>query len=78
MMKILIHNLVTDQYLADGGRWVQNISEARDFLQSSVALHYVSTQELANVELTYAFPDQQYNIHIPLGEPALQPGQMEK
>jgi hypothetical protein len=71
-MKILIHNLVTDLYLADGGQRVKSISEAQDFKQSSAAIQYVSLNALANVELTYAFPDQQYNILIPLAEPSLQ------
>jgi len=67
-MRIAIHNMVTGQYLGEGDQWVEKLSEARDFQQASKALEYVFTHHLANIEMTYVFPDKIYNFNVSLGK----------
>jgi len=68
-MNILIHSLETGLYLAEDNRWVKGIKEARDFLQASAAIKYASACGMENVEVTYAFANDEYNINIPIGRP---------
>jgi hypothetical protein len=66
-MKILIYNTKTGLYLADGDQWVEKAAVARDFQHASVAIHYASIHNFADVEMTYAFPDPRYNFSTNIG-----------
>jgi hypothetical protein len=66
-MKIVIHNMVTGEYLGEGDQWVEKLADARDFQQASRALDYISNQNWANIEMSYVFPDKIYNFNVTLG-----------
>jgi hypothetical protein len=65
-MKVLIHNTVTGLYLAEGCRWVKEMSEAQDFERAPAAVLRAEDLGLTDVEVIYAFLDKMNNISIPL------------
>jgi hypothetical protein len=65
-MRILLQQIQTGCFLSQSGVWSPGSSEAADFLSSSVAIEYCIANGLSDVQLVLKFPEQRYEIVIPL------------
>jgi len=67
-MRVLIRDKSKGLYLARRDEWVKEVKEALDFGGAVAAISYASARTLTNIELVHAFPDEQYNFTLPMGD----------
>jgi hypothetical protein len=65
-MRILLQQIQTGCFFSQSGVWSPGSAEATDFLSSSVAIEYCIANGLSDVQLVLKFPEQRYEIVIPL------------
>jgi len=69
-MKTLLRKIPTGLYFQGPDQWTTNPIDARDFQSIDRALEFVRTWKLQEVELAFAFGDQQVTA-VPLEKTAL-------
>lgn len=69
LMRIILRNYKTRQYLQDLDRWTDNPSLAMTFEHSRQAASLAYERGLKNVEILLAFEDARYNFRLPLRAP---------
>src|SRR6516225_8634332 len=65
-MRILLQHKKTGLYFSDIDSWVQNSSEATDFVSSTAAIEFCVTNKLNDVHLVLKFHELKYDIVMPL------------
>jgi len=65
-MRILLQHKQTGLYFRDIDSWVRTGSEALDFVSSSTAIDFCTTNKLTCVQLVLKFEEQQYDIVLPV------------
>ena len=65
-MRILLQQKETGLYFKDVGSWIPNSSQAMDFISSTAAIDFCTTNRLADVQLVLKFEEQQYDIVMPV------------
>lgn len=69
-MRILVQQKETGLYFKDVGSWTRGSSEAMDFVSSTSAIDFCVTNKLDGVQLVLKFEEQQYDIVLPVIQPA--------
>ena len=67
-MRVLIRDKSNGLFLGRSEAWVKQMREAHDFGGAVSAISYASARSLVNIELVHAFPDEQYNFTLPMGD----------
>ena len=62
-MKIIIRKINAALYLNSRG-WTEDIALAHNFEKAGMAIRHASSNQLDNVEIVYAFPEERYNFSI--------------
>jgi len=65
-MRILLQQKETGLYFKDVASWVPNGSEAMDFVSSTAAIDFCTTNRLMDVQLVLKFEEQAYDIVMPV------------
>lgn len=65
-MRILLQQKETGFYFRDIDSWVRDTSQAMDFVSSSAAIDFCVSNKLAGMQLVLKFPDQNYDIVLPV------------
>jgi hypothetical protein len=65
-MRILLQHKKTGLYFSDIDSWVQNSSDAVDFVSSTAAIEFCVTNKLNEVQLVLKFHEHKYDIVMPL------------
>jgi len=65
-LRILLQQKESGFYFSQTGVWSPGSAEAMDFLSSSAALDFCIARDLSDVQLVLKFPEQRYEIVIPL------------
>lgn len=65
-MRILLQQKETGLYFKDVGAWIPNSSQAMDFISSTAAIDFCTTNQLTDVQLVLKFEEQQYDIVMPV------------
>jgi len=65
-MRILLQQIGTELYFKDIGEWVEDSTEAMDFVGSTAAIEFCILNKLANVHLVLKFDEQKCDIVLPM------------
>ena len=65
-MRIVLQQKQTGLYFKDVDAWVASSSEAMDFVSSTAAIEFCTTNHLVNMQLVLKFEEQQYDIVLPV------------
>ena len=65
-MRILIQQKDTGFYFKDINAWIRDPGEAMDFLSSTSAIDFCTTNKISGVQLVLKFKDENYDIVLPL------------
>jgi hypothetical protein len=65
-MRILLQQKETGLYYSETGEWTPGSAEAMEFVNSSAAIDYCAGNHLSGVQLVLKFPEQKYEIVIPV------------
>jgi len=66
-MRILLQQKETGLYFKDINSWTEDTLDAMDFLNSTEAMDFCKSNNLAGVQLVLKFEQQRYDIVMPLG-----------
>ncbi|PYJ08802.1 MAG: hypothetical protein DME25_00530 [Verrucomicrobia bacterium] len=65
-MRIVLQQKATGLYFKDIGNWTPKSSDAMDFLSSTAAIEFCTTNQLAGVQLVLRFEEQHCDIVMPV------------
>lgn len=65
-MRVLVQNPLTLSYYLAPGLWTRDPDEARAFSTSQEAINFCVEQGLFNLQIVLKFPDDRYDIELPI------------
>ena len=70
-MKVLVQNPITSQFYQDPEHWTSEHKKALVFEDSYSAMQFCLEHELSDMQVVLKFPDEQYDLSMPVNEAAL-------
>ena len=64
-MRIFLQQKETGLYFRDINSWVQNASEAMDFVSSTTAIEFCASNRLSDLQIVLKWEEQQYDLVLP-------------
>jgi hypothetical protein len=65
-MRIVVQQRETGLYFKDIGAWTRHSSDAMDFVSSTAAIDFCTTNKLSGVQVVLKFVEQEYEIVLPV------------